>query len=76
MLKSILKLNGAQELSKTEQESINGGGGPTLRRCCDPELHCCTFAGSRHAVLPCCTQPWSGSPVCYSTGGPFGVECI
>ena len=27
MLKNILKLDGAQELSKNEQTSINGGGG-------------------------------------------------
>ncbi len=26
MLKSILKLNGAQELSKNEQKSLSGGG--------------------------------------------------
>lgn len=27
MLKNILKLDGAQKLSKSEQKSINGGGG-------------------------------------------------
>lgn len=39
MLKNILKLNGAQELQKEEELTINGGG--PLRRCCDPELYCC-----------------------------------
>ncbi|CAM2826689.1 hypothetical protein SAMN05444355_11176 [Flavobacterium frigoris] len=31
MLKNILKLNGAQKLSKSEQKSINGGKAPV---CC------------------------------------------
>ena len=38
MLQNILNLNGAQELSKTEQQTIVGGGGK-----CNPlpeERHC------------------------------------
>lgn len=35
MLKTILKLNGAQELSKADQKAINGGGGPGLPTCSD-----------------------------------------
>lgn len=34
MLKSILKLNGAQELSKKEQKNIQGAG-RSSRRCCE-----------------------------------------
>ncbi len=34
MLKSILKLNGAQQLSKKEQKQVNGGNGKG--RCAQP----------------------------------------
>ncbi len=75
MLKSILKLDGAQELNKSEQKSINGGGRPGS--CCDPELHCCTFGDSPHATGQCCYPSWTGPwGVCFSTGGSTGMECI
>ncbi|TGD59656.1 hypothetical protein [Flavobacterium humi] len=35
MLKNILKLDGAKELSKNEQKSINGKGGDLLACRCD-----------------------------------------
>ena len=35
MLKNILKLNGAQQLSKNEQQSINGSGGKGCFQGCD-----------------------------------------
>lgn len=39
MLKNILKLQGAKELSKTEQKAINGKGGDLLAcRCDDGQL--------------------------------------
>ncbi len=33
MLKNILKLDGAQKLSKNDQKSINGGACPCTGRC-------------------------------------------
>ncbi len=41
MLKSILSLEGAQLLKKSEQIEISGGMIPTQTICCDPALHCC-----------------------------------
>ena len=35
MLKNILKLDGAQQLSEQEQQSINGG-----HNCINPPFHC------------------------------------
>ena len=48
MLKNILKLNGAQEMSKNEQKTIQGGyafyrcakGCPDGYRCCSGIVHC------------------------------------
>ena len=45
MLKNILNLKGAQQLSKKEQNTINGGGG-CINNCtigghsCPPQMHC------------------------------------
>jgi hypothetical protein len=36
MLKSILKLEGAQKLTKGEQKEINGGKETVQKPCCDP----------------------------------------
>lgn len=44
MLSSILKQNGAQELSGTEQKSIAGGGGFCWEHC-DPWCVCNHFTG-------------------------------
>jgi len=49
MLKSILKLNGAQELKKNEQKSMNGGKAPAGG--CDPGTYW-------HPIERCC---WSAS---------------
>jgi hypothetical protein len=52
MLKNILKLEGAQKLTKNEQKSIKGsgrGGNP----CCDPELSCCIPNGYWDGVNGC-----------------------
>ncbi len=40
MLKSILKLNGAQELSKKAQKEVNGGG--RIKALCAPEPPVCS----------------------------------
>ncbi|MBQ0736016.1 hypothetical protein [Aquimarina celericrescens] len=41
MLKTILNLEGAQSLKKSEQKAINGGQlVPIL--CCNPIMECCT----------------------------------
>jgi len=40
MLKNILKLEGAQNLPKEEQQEVNGG--MLRRRCCNPTYFCCT----------------------------------
>lgn len=49
MLKNILNLNGAQELSKSEQTSINGGGSS---RC----VYNATCAGQPGTDGFCCTD--------------------
>jgi len=41
MLKNILKLNGAKQLTKGEQNEILGGGRLKKRGCCDPANDCC-----------------------------------
>lgn len=38
MLRNILNLESIQQLSKSQQSNINGGG---LSQCCNPELRCC-----------------------------------
>jgi hypothetical protein len=48
MLKNILKLEGAQKLSKNEQKSINGG----LRDCIDPQTGMCKYI-SLSCANPC-----------------------
>ena len=56
MLKNILKVNGAQQLSKTEQGTINGGG--PLSVTCDGYFTCLsdcingTCSGAPHPSLP------------------------
>ena len=60
MLKNILKLTGAQQLSKKEQNAINGGGG------CITELECeqqCQFGGWCGNIIG--TECWS----CVPSGG-------
>ena len=44
MLKNILKLAGAKELSKFDQKSMNGSGPlkPSNGGCCNPTNSCCT----------------------------------
>jgi hypothetical protein len=48
MLKIILKLEGAQKLSKNEQKSINGG----LKDCIDPKTNACKYI-SLACANPC-----------------------
>jgi hypothetical protein len=48
MLKSILKLEGSQKLSKNEQKSINGG----LKDCIDPTTNTCKYI-SLACANPC-----------------------
>jgi hypothetical protein len=48
MLKNILKLEGAQKLSKNEQKSINGG----LKDCIDPMTNTCKYI-SLACANPC-----------------------
>ncbi|WP_268848082.1 hypothetical protein [Flavobacterium aestivum] len=48
MLKNILKLEGAQKLSKNEQKSINGG----LKDCIDPTTNRCKYI-SLACASPC-----------------------
>ena len=40
-MKNLLNLKNAKTLSKSEQQSINGGG-KGRPYCCDPNLYCCT----------------------------------
>ncbi len=62
MLKNILKLNGAQQLSKNEQKSINGG----LAHCpppggvCGPG-YCCSAPNNNGA----CIKIGGGQGLCY-----------
>ncbi len=66
MLKNILKLAGAVELSKHDQKSMNGSGPlKPSKGCCNPANDCCT---------PCPTAecPGWGNSSCqflYTTGG-------
>jgi len=48
MLKNILKLQGAQELTKNEQKSIKGG----LKDCIDPNTNTCKYI-SLNCASPC-----------------------
>ena len=48
MLKNILKLEGAQKLTKNEQKSINGG----LKDCIDPTTNTCKYI-SLACANPC-----------------------
>jgi hypothetical protein len=41
MLKKILNLKGAQEISRSEQKNINGGGPGNHQICCNPASACC-----------------------------------
>lgn len=53
MLKNILKLKGAQKLSKNDQKSINGGG----RTLCLPDniYHCFSIGGIyNRSTAECC----------------------
>ena len=56
MLKNILKLDGAQKLSKNEQKSINGGG-PGL-----PNGSFCT--GNRSCRSNKCEVQINGTAIC------------
>ena len=61
MLKTILKTNGAQQLSKNELQTINGGGKVNGQFCqvgpfavhCFPGF-CCTSTGCAQAGSPEC----------------------
>jgi hypothetical protein len=48
MLKQILNLEGAQQLSKKEQNAINGGSGGCIDNCsaqipCPSNMHCVAY---------------------------------
>jgi hypothetical protein len=58
MLKNILKLNGAQKLSKTEQKSINGGI-PYCAIGCSKNYGGSCFSQN---LLNCCIKGWCGGP--------------
>jgi hypothetical protein len=51
MLKNILKLNGAQQLSKNDQKSINGGACPCYNRC-GPGYICVGKCGCQRVCPP------------------------
>ena len=51
MLKNILNINGTQQLSKNEQQSINGGGGT---RCVTYPADKCTDCGGYPLLNGCC----------------------
>ena len=52
MLKNILKLNGAQEMSKKELQSINGGGRALCMQYCPPG--CCVSTNVCDLSSPTC----------------------
>lgn len=58
MMKSLLNLKGAQELSKDEQKST--GGGFDLPRKCGGDGSFITVNGQ----IVCCYIPWSGYYLC------------
>jgi hypothetical protein len=49
MLKNILKLEGAQELTKNEQKSINGGLNTCFEGGCRPG-ECCVLTGPKEGI--------------------------
>ena len=59
MLKNILSLNGAQPLSRDEQQTVNGGM-LEIQRCCNPAIHCCRPNPSSQG----CRFLYSTPPVC------------
>ncbi len=68
MLKNILNLNGAQRLSKDEQQSVNGGRAgncPTY----SPER--CTFCGGGSLPNGCCMGS-AAVHLCLGDGGVGG----
>ncbi len=64
MLQNILKLNGAQKLTKTEQKIISGGrsrsissddGGLAHWKCCHNTTHACGACVSSSGIPTCST---------------------
>jgi hypothetical protein len=72
MLKKILKLDGAQQLSSDEQKSINGGARPCYyladgTRYCPPPPGSCGGDGSFifvNGVKTCCYLPATNNYLC------------
>jgi len=71
MLKIILKLEGAQELTKNEQKSINGGTGPGGSFACDQwnSAGITTYAQCRNFLSSYPEIHWSNTnSVCWVFG--------
>jgi len=60
MKKSLLNLEGAQELSKNEQKNITGGRRLALPLGCGGDGSFITVNGKK----VCCYIPWSGYYIC------------
>jgi hypothetical protein len=72
MLKNILKLSGAQQLSKNEQKTINGGLLPDFSRYCGYF----TFRSVQSQCLslsPVFRPQWLGNGTCSALG--TGTNC-
>lgn len=68
MLKNILNLKGAQQLSKKEQNAINGGAGG-----------CGSFSTESLCLQSCPAYPWECVGVScgpFGSGTEYGWECI
>ena len=66
MLKDILKLNGVQKLSKSQQKKFNGGFGPGFCFMRDRNTCCCVLEGT------------DGTPYCANgrPTGPGNIGCV
>lgn len=65
MLKNILKLNGAQELSKSEQTSINGGGNFIITNIPCANIFDCLAAGTDRCYFGPNSAPGNGRCVIF-----------
>ena len=65
MLKNILKLNGAQELSKSEQTSINGGSNFIITNIRCSNIFDCLAAGTDRCYFGAYSGPDNGRCVIF-----------
>jgi len=73
MLKKILNLNGAQQLSKNDQKVVNGGMSPSPGGCASSN-YCptvCASAPSGHRCDIHCDCPNTNDGQCNGNGGYF-----